>query len=96
MEYATQTQIARTFGYSARSLRRFQERSVAEGIQALVRKPGRPVGRRSGGAKKRGRDQTILHLKKRGASNRAIAGKLGLSEKAIRKRPRRLESQPHT
>lgn len=95
-EYATQTQIARAFGYSARSLRRYQERFAAEGIQALVRKPGRPAGRRSGGAKERGRDQTILHLKTKGASNRAIAGKLGLSEKAIRKRLRRLGWQPQT
>ncbi len=95
-EYATQTQIARAFGYSARSLRRYQERFGAEGIQALVRKPGRPAGRRSGGAKERGRDQTILHLKTKGASNRAIAGKLGLSEMAIRKRLRRLGWQPQT
>ena len=95
-EYATQTQIARAFGYSARSLRRYQERFAAEGIQALVRKPGRPAGRRSGGAQERGRDQTILHLKTKGASNRAIAGKLGLSEKAIRKRLRRLGWQPQT
>src|SRR5438132_10630689 len=93
-EYATQTQIARAFGYSARSLRRYQERFEAEGIQALVRKPGRPAGRRPGGAKERGQDQTILHLKAKGASNRAIAGKLGLSEKAIRKRIRRLGWQP--
>ncbi len=95
-EYATQTQIARAFGYSARSLRRYQERFDAQGIPALVRKPGRPAGRRSGGAKERGRDQTILHLKTKGASNRAIAGKLGLSEKAIRKRLRRLGWQPQT
>ncbi len=93
-EYATQIQIARAFGYSARSLRRYQERFETEGIQALVRKPGRPAGRRSSGAKERGRDQTILHLKTKGASNRAIAGKLGLSEKAIRKRLRRLGWQP--
>jgi DNA-binding CsgD family transcriptional regulator len=95
-EYATQTQIARAFGYSARSLRRYQERFAAEGIRALVRKPGRPAGRRSGSAQERGRDQTILHLKAKGASNRAIAGKLGLSEKAIRKRLRRLGWQPQT
>jgi hypothetical protein len=95
-EYATQTQMARAFGYSARSLRRYQERFEAEGIQALVRKPGRPAGRRFGGRKERGRDQTILHLKTKGASNRAIAGKLGLSEKAIRKRLRRLGWQPQT
>lgn len=95
-EYATQTQIALAFGYSARSLRRYQERFAVDGIHALVRKPGRPAGRGFGGAKQRGRDQTILHLKTKGASNRAIAGKLGLSEKAIRKRLRRLGWQPQT
>ena len=95
-EYATQTQIAQAFGYSVRSLRRYQERCETDGIQALVRKPGRPAGRRSGGPKERGRDQTILHLKTKGASNRVIAGKLGLSEKAIRKRLRRLGWQPQT
>ena len=52
------------------------------------------MGRHSGSAKERGRDRTILHLKTKGASNRAIAGKLGLSEKAIRKRLRRLGWQP--
>lgn len=95
-EYATQIQVARAFGYSSRSLRRYQEHFAAEGIPALVRKPGRPAGRRSRGAKERGRDQTILHLKTKGASNRAIAGKLGLSEKAIRKRLTRLGWQPQT
>lgn len=95
-EYATQTQIARAFGYSTRSLRRYQERFEAEGMRALVRKPGRPTGRPAGGATQRGRDQTILHLKTKGASNRAIAGKLGLSEKAIRKRLRRLGWQPQS
>jgi len=95
-EYATQTELARAFGYSDRSLRRYQERFAAEGIRALVRKPGRPAGRPSGRAQERGRDQTILHLKAKGASNRAIAGKLGLSEKAIRKRLRRLGWQPQT
>lgn len=94
--YATQSQIARAFGYSARSLRRYQERFAAEGIRALVRKPGRPAGGRSGGAPQRGQDRTILHLKTKGASNRVIAGKLGLSEKAIRKRLRRLGWQPQT
>jgi DNA-binding CsgD family transcriptional regulator len=95
-DYATQTQLARAFGYSDRSLRRYQERFAAEGIRALVRKPGRPAGRSAGQAQERGRDRTILHLKAKGASNRAIAGKLGLSEKAIRKRLRRLGWQPQT
>ena len=101
-EYATQAQIARSFGYSERTLRRYQERFAADGIPGLVSKPGRPAGRRSGGAKQRGnalstlapRDQTILHLKTKRASNRVIAGKLGLSEGAIRKRLRRLGWQP--
>jgi len=101
-EYATQTQIARSFGYSERTLRRYQERFAADGIPGLVSKPGRPAGRRSGGAKQREnalstlapRDQTILHLKAKGASNRVIAGKLGLSEGAIRKRLLRLGWQP--
>lgn len=88
-EYASQIEISRSFGYSARSLRRYQERFHAGGIIALVRGPGRPPGG-SKNAKERGRDQTILHLKTKGSSNRAIAGKLGLSEKAIRKRLRRL------
>jgi hypothetical protein len=88
-EYASQIEISRSFGYSARSLRRYQERFHAGGLRALVRGPGRPPGG-SKNAKERGRDQTILHLKTKGSSNRTIAGKLGLSEKAIRKRLRRL------
>lgn len=92
--YASQTEIARSFGYSARSLRRYQERFEAGGVGALVRAPGRPSGSPSGRSKERGRDQTILHLKTKGFSNRAIAGRLGLSEKAIRKRLRRLGWQP--
>ena len=93
-EYASQIEIARSFGYSARSLRRYQKRLEAGGISALIRGPGRPSGG-SKNAKERGRDQTILHLKAKGASNRTIAGKLGLSEKAIRKRLRRLGWRPN-
>ncbi len=93
-EYASQIEIARSFGYSVRSLRRYQERFHAGGISALVRGPGRPSGG-SKNAKERGRDQTILHLKTKGSSNRTIAGKLGLSEKAIRKRLRQLGWRPN-
>ena len=92
--YATQIQIARSFGYSVRSLRRYQERFQTGGVGALVRGPGRPVGSLPKHAKERGRDETILHLKTKGSSNRAIAGKLGLSETAIRKRLRRLGWKP--
>ncbi|MHB8390236.1 MAG: putative transposase, partial [Acidobacteriaceae bacterium] len=87
-------QIARSFGYSARSLRRYQERFEAGGMGALARDAGRRVGTRIGNRKDRGRDQTILHLKTKGMSNRAIAGRLGVVENAIRKRLRRLGWKP--
>jgi hypothetical protein len=92
--YATQRQIARSFGYATRSLRRYQERLNAGGIGALARDVGRPVVARIGNRKDRGRDQTILHLKAKGFSNRGVAGRLGLSETAIRKRLRRLGWKP--
>lgn len=92
--YASQTGIARSFGYSARSMRRYQERFEAGGIAALARAAGRPVGAPIGNRKERGRDRTILHLKTTGMSNRAIAGRLGVSEMAIRKRLRRLGWKP--
>lgn len=88
--YADQNDIARCFGYSARSLRRYQERLKAGGLGALVRPGGRPFGHK----KTHERDQTILRLKARGMSNRWIAGRLGLSEKAIRKNLRRLGWKP--
>src|SRR6266567_9246712 len=40
--YASQTEIARAFGYTARSVRRYQDRFEAGGVGALVRSPGRP------------------------------------------------------
>jgi hypothetical protein len=52
------------------------------------------VGARIGSRKERGRDQTILHLKTKGMSNRAIAGRLGVVENAIRERLRRLGWRP--
>ena len=82
-EYASQTEIARAFGYTARSVRRYQDRFEAGGVGALVRPPGRPSSS-SVQPKEWGRDQTILHLKTKGFSNRAVAGRLGLDEKAVR------------
>lgn len=92
--YASQVRVARSFGYSARSLRRYQTRFEAGGIGALARDAGRQVGARIGGRKERGRDQTILRLKTTGMSNRAIAGRLGVFENAVRKRLRRLGWAP--
>ncbi|HMH02127.1 MAG TPA: LuxR C-terminal-related transcriptional regulator [Terriglobales bacterium] len=88
--YADQNDIARCFGYSARTLRRYQERLKASGLSALARPEGRPAGSPSGGKKNHERNQTILRLKAKGMSNRWIAGRLGLSEKTVRKSLRRL------
>src|SRR6266850_1670164 len=71
--YADQNDIARCFGYSARSLRRYQERLRTGGLGALARPRGRPSGHK----KSQKRDQTILRLKTKGMSNRWIAGRLG-------------------
>jgi transposase-like protein len=79
--YADQNDIARGFGHSVRSLRRYQERLKAGGLSALARPRGRPSGHK----KTLERDQTILRLKTKGMSNRWIAGRLGLSETAVRK-----------
>src|SRR5271170_2544723 len=83
--YADQNDIARCFGYSARTLRRYQERLKAGGLSALAPPEGRPAGSPSGGKKNHERNQTILRLKAKGMSNRWIAGRLGLSEKTVRK-----------
>src|SRR5262249_49980857 len=88
--YADQKDVARAFGYSARTLRRDQLRFEAGGLEALGRPRGRPPGSRSTTKLDRTRDQTLLRLKTQGASNRSIGTKLGLDEKTIRKRLRRL------
>jgi transposase len=91
--YVDQNDLARSFGYSTRTLRRFQQRLHSGGLNALVRPEGRPVGS-STRPKPTARDRTILRLKTRGLSNRGIAGRLGLSEMTIRKILRRLGWQP--
>lgn len=90
--YADQNDIARAFGCTARSLRRYQERIESGGLLALGRPRGRPSHK--GAPRIEGRDQTILLLKERGLSNRVIAVRLGFSERAIRKRLRRLGWKP--
>ncbi len=92
--YADQNDIARCFGYSARTLRRYQERFKAGGLSALARPRGRPVVRSPVHKKLHERDRTILRLKAKEMSNRWIAGRLGLSEKAVRKSLRRLGWKP--
>ena len=88
--FARQTDVARAFDCSVRSVRRYQGRYAQGGMTALGGEAGWRRGRRriSGS-----RLRTIETLKSQGMSNRAIAHRLGVSEKAIRKQVG--PSKPH-
>jgi transposase len=80
--FAQQTEVARAFDKSERSVRRYQERYGQTGMPGL----GRPGGWRRGRRRISGkRLRLIERLKSAGLSNRAIAQRLGVSEMAIRK-----------
>ncbi len=80
--FAQQTEAARAFVRSVRTVRRYQRRYAQGGMAALGHEAGWRRGRRriSGN-----RLRSIEMLKSEGMSNRAIAHRLGVSEKAIRK-----------
>jgi hypothetical protein len=80
--FAQQTQVARAFACSERTVRRHQQRYAQGGMAALGRAEGWRPGRRRIRGK---RVHSIDRLKAEGLSNRAIAQRLGVSEKAIRK-----------
>src|SRR5262245_25022611 len=80
--FAQQTDVARAFGRSARTIRRYQERYDDGGMPALGREEGWRRGRRRISAQ---RLRNIVVMKSQGMSNRAIAHRLGVSEMAIRK-----------
>src|SRR5262249_11202261 len=80
--FAQQTDVARAFAVSVRTIRRYQERYAAGGMAALGREEGWRRGRRRISAQ---RLRSIEMLKSQGMSNRAIAHRLGVSEMAIRK-----------
>ncbi|MCC6474711.1 MAG: helix-turn-helix domain-containing protein [Burkholderiales bacterium] len=83
---ARQSEVARAFGCSARTLRRHERRFDEGGLAALGRGSGYPRGRARGA----GRDRHVARLKAEGLSKRAIAQRLGVDEKSVRKRLRRL------
>lgn len=85
--YAEQCAVARAFGYTARTVRRYQERFERCGLAGLGRGAGYPRGR---ARLRTWRARSLLQLKGEGVSNRVIAQRQGVSEKAIRKRLRRL------
>jgi transposase len=80
--YAQQTDVARSFAVSVRTVRRYQERYAYGGMAALSREGGWLRGRRRVSAQ---RLRSIEILKSQGMSNRAIAHRLGVGENAIRK-----------
>jgi transposase len=85
--WADQNDIARTFGYSARTVRRHQRRFQDGGLAALGRGSGYPKGR----SRLRGARTRLIHrLKTQGHANREIARRVGVSEMAVRKLLRRM------
>ena len=80
--FAQQTEVARAFWKSDRTVRRHQERYRQAGMEGL----GRPEGWRSGRRRIAGKRLRVIEkLKSHGLSNRVIAQRLGVSEMAIRK-----------
>jgi transposase len=84
--WADQKDVARVFGYTARTVRRQQRRFDEGGLAALGRKGGYPRGRARLTA---GRIQRVQQLRAAGKSYREIARLMGVSPKAIRKLLRR-------
>jgi transposase len=80
--FARQNEIAKGFGCSERTVRRYQRRYARGGMEALATRSGWRPGRRRIANK---RLQVIRRLKADGLSNCEIAKRLGVTEKAIRK-----------
>jgi len=80
--WADQNDVALAFSCSARTVRRHQRRFEAGGLAALGRASGYPKGR---GRLSATRQRSILRWKSAGVSNREVAHRLGVSEKAVRK-----------
>ena len=80
--WADQNDVARAFGYSARTLRRDQRRYEEGGLAALGQPRGYPAGRARLTPSRR---QTVRRLKTQGHSHCQIARQLGISETAVRK-----------
>ncbi len=80
--YATQKEVGVAFGCSERTVRRHQHRYADGGMTALATRSGWRPGRRRVSTK---RARIVERLKTEGVSNREIARRLGVTEKAIRK-----------
>ena len=80
--FAQQTDVARAFDRSVRTVRRYQRRYAQGGMAALAREAGWRRGRRRISGKRLHSIETLIS---QGMSNRAIAHRLGVNENAIRK-----------
>lgn len=80
--WADQNDVARAFGCAARTVRRHQRRFESGGLPALGRPSGYPKGRQR---LERSRVKSVVRWKSEGLSNREVAHRLGVSEKAVRK-----------
>ena len=85
--WADQKEVARSFGYSVRSVRRYQRRFESGGLAALGQGGGYPARRPR---LPRSREQLVHRLKGQGLATREIARRLGVTPKAIRKLLKRL------
>jgi transposase len=85
--WADQNDVARIFGCSARTVRRYEQRFAEGGLAALGQPRGYPKGR---GRLHVARTDLIRRWKGKGRSNREIARHLEVSEKAVRKWLRRI------
>jgi transposase len=90
--FAQQTEVARAFARSVRTVRRHQIRYAEGGMAALGCEQGWRRGRRRISGK---RLHTIETLKSQGLSNREIAHRLGITEKAVRKFGRTFAFEAH-
>jgi transposase len=87
--FADQNDVARVFGCSVRTLRRYEKRYDQGGIGALGRTSGRPQGASSRRKADRRRDRLVHGMKTEGLNNCEIARRLGITEAAVRKRVKR-------
>jgi len=85
--WARQVEVARSFGCTTRTVRRHQQRFAEGGLAALGRGDGYPKGRPRVPAS---RALTVDRWKSEGVSNREIARRLAITEKAVRNHLRRL------
>jgi len=85
--WADQNDVARVFGCSVRTVRRHQRRFEERGLAGLGHGRGFPRGRSRLKAVRR---HQVQELKAQGHSQREIARRLGITEKAVRKTLRRL------